>query len=408
MTMLDPVGRTDEGRAPQIARGLGNTARAALALVALLAAVTVLRDPRDLLAILLLAAVAALVVAAAAERVVLDRLAARRAQSGAGLARTLQQLSRSTSSDAIVDAVVEELRRTADADHVLVARLRPVERVVEAVVASTRARVPSSRTALPANVLNPERLGPALNSASTAPAQRVADEIARRLSGAYGLADTIAAPLVADGQLLGALVLSRRQQRDWNPADERLLEWSATELAVALARAFAFEEIENRANIDALTGLPNRRYLEELLATVGPRRRAIDRLGLLMVDLDHFKQLNDNYGHATGDAVLRAVAERLSNAVRADDTPARYGGEEFAVVLRRTTDEQAVEVAERIRAEVEAIPAADLGVREPVTVSIGVAVGDAGAADVQLLLQAADRALYQAKRAGRNRVAVAA
>ncbi|HEY5520672.1 MAG TPA: GGDEF domain-containing protein [Candidatus Limnocylindrales bacterium] len=167
------------------------------------------------------------------------------------------------------------------------------------------------------------------------------------------------------------------------------------------------EEAENQANIDALTGLPNRRYLDELLANVGPRRRALDQLGALMIDLDYFKLLNDRYGHATGDRVLRAVGERISSAVRAEDTPARYGGEEFAVVLRRTTAEQAVEIAERIRTHIADIPPSEMGTAERITVSIGAAVAEVRASELPILLGAADGALYEAKREGRNRVVLA-
>lgn len=402
--MLEPVSRDDVTPRAQLLERLSLAARVALVGVVVMAVALVLRDPRDPLALLSLLAAAALVITAVTERVLRDRITARREQSGAGLARTLQQLSRSTSSDAIVDTVIDALRRTADANHILVARLRPVERVVDATLVSTRARVPASHMALPATVLDAEQIGSA--DAELPPEQRVANEIARRLSALYGLAHTVAAPLLAGDRVVGALILSRRQPREWMATDRRLLEWASAELSAALERAFAYEEVENRANVDALTGLPNRRYLEELLTTVGPRRRSIDRLGVLMIDLDHFKRLNDRYGHATGDAVLRAVAERISTAVRADDTPARYGGEEFAVVLRRATHEQAMDVAERIRSQVAEIPPQDMGVRDPVTVSIGVAVGDVSSGDVHALMRAADRALYQAKRGGRNRVAL--
>jgi len=238
-------------------------------------------------------------------------------------------------------------------------------------------------------------------------AQLVADEIARRLAESYALSNTLAMPLVADDQILGALVLSRRQPREWTAPDRQLLSWASAELSAALARAFAFEQAENQANIDALTGLPNRRYLEELLANGGPRRRALDQLGALMIDLDHFKRLNDRYGHATGDRVLRAVGERISAAVRAEDTPARYGGEEFAVVLRRATAEQAVEIAERIRTQIADIPPSEMGTAERITVSVGAAVAEVRAGEVPILLAAADEALYQAKRQGRNRVVLA-
>jgi diguanylate cyclase (GGDEF)-like protein len=238
-------------------------------------------------------------------------------------------------------------------------------------------------------------------------ADGVARDLAVRLAGTYALSNTLSAPLVANDEIVGAVILSRRADRAWTDADRDLLDFSARELSAALTRAFAFEAAEIRANIDALTGLPNRRYLEELLATVGPRRRAVDRLGALMIDLDNFKRLNDRYGHTTGDRVLRAVAQRIFDAVRADDTPARYGGEEFAVVLRRASPQQAVEVAERIRAQIATIDPAQIGVGERVTVSVGVAVADAHDSDVKSLLADADDALYRAKREGRNKVVLA-
>ncbi len=406
--MTDPAADQpgEEHTEPRQLRLLTRAVQVCLVLVALTVLAAVLRDSSDWLALLGVASVAALAAAYFAELAMRRRLAARHEQREAGLARTLQQMSRSLSSDAIVETVLDELRRRADADHILVARLRPAERVVEATLISTRARVPPSRTALPATVLDPARLG--VERADLPPAQAVADEIARRLAGSYALPFTVAAPLAADERILGAIILSRRQERAWTAADHALLDWSTTELAASLARAFAFEEAENQANVDALTGLPNRRYLDELLSTVGPRRRSVDRVGVLMIDIDHFKRLNDRYGHATGDDVLRAVAERISTAVRADDTPARYGGEEFVVLLRRATNDQAVDVAERIREQVSSIPPEEIGVREPVTVSIGVAVGDVRAADMHALVDTADRALYQAKRAGRDRVLLAA
>jgi diguanylate cyclase (GGDEF)-like protein len=266
---------------------------------------------------------------------------------------------------------------------------------VETTLVSSRAIVPPSRSTLPASVLLQDD------------PQRTANDLASRVADSYALANTLANPLLAGGRVVGALVLSRRQKREWSEADRRLLEWSAGELSAALERAFAFEEAEIKASIDGLTGLPNRRYLQELLATVGRRRRANDRLGALMIDIDHFKRLNDRYGHATGDRVLRAVGEAISGAVRADDTPARYGGEEFAVLLRRADSGQALDVGERIRAQIADLPPQDMGLGERITVSVGVAVADPEAADASSILAAADQALYRAKREGRNRVVLA-
>ncbi len=382
--------------------------------------VVLFRSPTDVLALVQALALLALGSALVARYALSRRLTDRQSEREAGQTRILQGMSRSTSSEAIVDTIVDELRHAADADHIVVARLRPIDRVVETTLVSSRALVPASRSILPASVLDPpaggaggrsrsrrsrgsQVLGGAGDAAGDQ-AQKVAEALATRLGETYALSHTLSAPLVTDGRVVGAVILSRRQRREWSLADRRLLAFSAEELSAALGRAFAFEDAEIKANIDALTGLPNRRYLEELLATVGPRRRSGDRLGALMIDLDHFKNLNDRYGHAAGDRVLHAVGARISAAVRADDQPARYGGEEFAVLLRRADPQQAVEVAERIRRQIGSMSSDELGVNERVTVSIGVAVADLHVTDPTSLLAAADAALYRAKREGRNRV----
>jgi diguanylate cyclase (GGDEF)-like protein len=389
-------------------RMVARVVNACVAALVVLALVAWLQAPGNLLALAVLVAAVVLAGVLAAQFALGRRLSARRAERDAGITRMLQGMSRSVSSDAIVDTIVDELRRAADADHILVARLRPTERVVEATLVSTRARVPASRTVLPMSVLDTSDLPRARGEADDASVnQLVADEIARRLSGSYALPHTLSMPLVAQSRVLGALIASRRQEREWTPEDRELLTWAAAELSAALARAFAFEVAENQAYVDALTGLPNRRYLEELLDTVGPRRRSGDRLGILMIDLDHFKSLNDRYGHGAGDRVLRGVAESISAAVRLEDTPARYGGEEFVVVLRRASGEQAADVAERIRSEIAAMDPSGLGLNEHITVSIGVAVADTHSSDVRALIETADDALYRAKKQGRNRVVVA-
>ena len=388
---------------------------ACFAALGLAAAVALIRSPVDPVAIVQALALVGLGAALASRWEISKRLADRHLAREAGQTRMLRGMSRSVSSDAIVEAFVDELRHAADADHVVVARLRPVARVVETTLVSSRAMVPPARSTLPMGVLEPvaatdrnERgRGRRQVVGGGDEEQHVAESLAARLSETYALAHTLAAPLVADGTFVGALVLSRRQDREWTMADRRQLAFSATELSAALARAFAFENAEIKANIDGLTGLPNRRYLEELLATIGPRRRSGDRLGALMIDLDHFKSLNDRFGHAAGDRVLRAVAEQISTAVRADDTPARYGGEEFAVLLRRANPQQAVEVAERIRRQIGDISPSELGIGDRVTVSIGVAVAEGSVADPTAVLVSADEALYRAKREGRNRVVLA-
>jgi two-component system cell cycle response regulator len=158
---------------------------------------------------------------------------------------------------------------------------------------------------------------------------------------------------------------------------------------------------------DSLTGLYNRRYLTAHLAALMDRTlRTGKALSLLMIDVDHFKVVNDTYGHAIGDEVLIAVGERLSRHLRSFDTVARWGGEEFVVVMPEAEARVAHAVAERLRARIadEPIPVKHEVGQLSVTISIGIAISGDGLANPDDLLRAADGAMYEAKRQGRNRV----
>jgi diguanylate cyclase (GGDEF)-like protein len=312
--------------------------------------------------------------------------------------------------------MVDALRGASGADHVVVARLHPGERDLEAILVSASASVPLATTRLPIELLGARRTAPggfeAPNDrpaqADPADGQPAFGPLVERLRSAFGLRNVVARPLHAEGATIGALLLSRRTEDPWSAPDVALLETAATELSNALQRAVTQEAAERGARIDALTGLPNRRHFDELAELLSRGRRAGDALGVLMIDIDHFKRINDSYGHAVGDAVLRAVAQSIASGVRAADTPARYGGEEFAVLLRRATTEQACDVALRVRAAVAALDTMALGILDgrPVSVSVGVAVGEASGETVAELVHRADDALYTAKRRGRDRVVV--
>ncbi len=140
--------------------------------------------------------------------------------------------------------------------------------------------------------------------------QLVADRIAARVRRVYGLHRTLAAPLTSDDGVVGAIVLSHRTGDSWSATTRRLLGGAADEASAALARAYSHRDAEARASTDALTGLPNRRYFDEFCGLLARRRRSGDAVGVLMVDIDHFKLLNDTYGHAIGDEVLRDVGGR--------------------------------------------------------------------------------------------------
>ena len=236
--------------------------------------------------------------------------------------------------------------------------------------------------------------------------QRIADRIAGRLRDAYGLRNLLAAPLRVDGRVEGAIVLSRRVNVEWPESTHRFLEAAAVEVSAALARVYSMREAETRASTDALTGLPNRRYFDEYLGLLGRRRRAEDRVGVLMIDIDRFKRLNDTFGHAVGDHVLREVAQAIASAVRDGDVPARFGGEEFAVLLKNPSAKVALDVGERVRRAVAALDLRRLGV-PGVSVSVGVAVAEDPDVALDVVIDEADRALYRAKRGGRDRVVAA-
>ena len=145
------------------------------------------------------------------------------------------------------------------------------------------------------------------------PALVIAERIAARARRIYGLKHTLSAPLTVDAGVIGAIVVSRRTSGGWPASAQRILGASAIEASAALARAYSHREAEARASTDALTGLPNRRYFDEFCALLARRRRADDAIGVLMVDIDQFKLLNDAHGHAVGDEVLRAVAGAIAS-----------------------------------------------------------------------------------------------
>ncbi|MFC4064437.1 GGDEF domain-containing protein [Actinoplanes subglobosus] len=185
---------------------------------------------------------------------------------------------------------------------------------------------------------------------------------------------------------------------------------------LVLARMSGLVAAQRRAAItDGLTGLRTRRYFAEALSAESRRSlRSGQGLGLLIIDVDHFKKINDGYGHPAGDQVLREVARRLSSATRAGSVVARYGGEEFVVLAPHTAADELYALAERLRSEIADLPIAIDDDLLSVTVSVGAAAGGPGrgpsggvCGEPEFLLRTADEALYAAKAAGRNRSVLA-
>ncbi len=168
-------------------------------------------------------------------------------------------------------------------------------------------------------------------------------------------------------------------------------------------REEAVAKLQEYANRDGLTGIANRRFFEARLRDEFSRwQRYGGNLSVLLFDLDHFKTINDRFGHVVGDNVLRVMAQRVVDVVRSQDTFGRFGGEEFALLLPCTSLDEAMLVAEKIRQTIGSTPIEAEGVRVPVTASVGGAAAHAGALTHETLVNEADAALYRAKRQGRN------
>jgi diguanylate cyclase len=204
--------------------------------------------------------------------------------------------------------------------------------------------------------------------------------------------------------IIESLVRSTREMEQTNHSLETRLKASKQEISQLQEN---LETVRNESLTDPLTGLANRKYFDQMFdRAVLHSRQSGEPLSLLLTDIDHFKKFNDNYGHLTGDQVLRLVAQAVRHNVKGQDLAARYGGEEFAIVLPNTTIHQALTVAEHIRRAVvlkELIKRSTGENLGRITISVGVATLHRGET-APVLIERADGCLYAAKRGGRNRV----
>jgi two-component system, cell cycle response regulator len=215
--------------------------------------------------------------------------------------------------------------------------------------------------------------------------------------------NVVVVPVVADDEHFGLVAA------EWGGRDDaqipiltvRALAQAGMHTASALHTAALLDEVERLATRDALTGIANRRLFDESLAREAARsQRLRTPLSLVVFDVDHFKQINDTYGHLIGDSVLRQLADAIVASTKSFDVAARYGGDEFVLLLPGCSHADVMGVAERVRTEIRRRV-----IEVPVTVSVGLATMPENAVDGDRLLSAADGALYEAKRNGRDRAA---
>lgn len=228
---------------------------------------------------------------------------------------------------------------------------------------------------------------------------RSATPVHSRLMEMTGSRSLLASPLLLNGEMIGAVLLTHREPHHFSYENYKLLNVLSAHLALALSNARLHEEVRRLSITDNLTGLYNRRYLDEIVQ----RRQQKDSGGsLVLIDVDHFKEINDTFGHQAGDAVLVQVSRIIAGSIRESDIAARWGGEELAIYFPKLDLQAAAGVAERIRKRVEE------ETRPAVTVSCGIAEWKATdeKVSVESLFARADAALYTAKKNGRNRVAV--
>jgi diguanylate cyclase (GGDEF)-like protein len=319
-----------------------------------------------------------------------ERVSARERQFLNGLVRVSQVVARSTESDEVLSVVAEEAAAVLGMDGAAVACFRPDGVALE------------GRWGEVAEISGPGEVLPAATTPLTELVRRTGRP--QRLTSdepdALGFRSRVAAPILVQGVLWGAVKAGSAQAKEL-PADaEAQLARFAELVGLALANAAAQRELIEQASHDPLTGLCNRRAFQERLETEAQRaRRHRGGFSLVLLDIDNFKAINDMHGHPIGDAVLIGIAAKLSEEVRKEDLLARIGGEEFGLILPSITGVDALMAAERARQLIS------LSRFEPagrVTLSAGVATFDE-ALGIDTLFQQADRALYEAKRRGRDR-----
>jgi diguanylate cyclase (GGDEF)-like protein len=318
-------------------------------------------------------------------------------QAGAIVAATLQQ-------DESIARILEQLAHVVPHDSASVQLLRGEDSVIVGghgfanpqAVLGVRFSIKANT---PTRLIYQERRPYVLHTAAEVAAHlhnRLSDEIAAWMG----------VPLVVQDRVIGMLALESRQPNHFTADYARLVAAFADQVAIALENARLFAEVQQLATTDPLTELANRRHFFTLARTECDRAMRYGHpLSAMMLDVDNFKKINDRYGHAAGDQVLRAIATQFRSTLRSVDVVGRYGGEEIVVLLPETERDGARQVAERLRQNLAQTAVPIDGGTLLITASLGVATREPGdEIDLETLIDCADQALYIAKQTGKNRV----
>jgi diguanylate cyclase (GGDEF)-like protein len=323
----------------------------------------------------------------------------------AAIKRFSEVVTECTSESEVYDHILHALRDRFQPRQVIIFKLRLEEDFLE-VVASLNA-LPEDVQDWPViegkNSCKAVRMGRAFCVNDVAVEPLCPGKFALPTEGSY-----FCGPLIAGGIIIGAVRLEGPVGL-WTPERESLLESYLGTSASVLSNLQLLQTMREQANIDPLTGLYNRRFCKDYARKLMAMARRKDTpLGFIMLDLDHFKSINDVYGHEVGDRVLKQFAKTVTQSMRETNLTARLGGEEFVILLPDTGAKACQVVAERIRNAVARMSMPQMKDKQlaPITVSLGIAVYPEHGGALEEMLQASDRALYESKRAGRNRTTV--
>ena len=319
----------------------------------------------------------------------------------AAIKRFSEAVTECTSESEVYDHILHALRDRFQPRQVIIFKLRPEEDFLE-VVASLNP-LPQEVQDWPViegkNSCKAVRMGRAFRVNDVTVEPLCPGKFALPNEGSY-----FCGPLIAGGIIIGAVRLEGPAGL-WTPERESLLESYLGTSASVLSNLQLLQTMREQANIDPLTGLYNRRFCKDYARKLMAMARRKDTpLGFIMLDLDHFKTINDVYGHEVGDRVLKQFAKTVTQSMRETNLTARLGGEEFVILLPDTGAKACQVVAERIRKAVGRMSMPQVKDKQlpPITVSLGIAVYPDHGGTLEEMLQASDRALYESKRAGRN------